>query len=90
MKAVDRRANLLMTEYRKKAKDMDRQFVGVEEGHGVGPVERKLGEYGELHGLVVGAFSEASEDMHNLIQCMAESRVAAADLQRGQPGALGQ
>ena len=28
--------------------------------------------------------------MNNLIQCMAESRVAAADLQRGQPGALGQ
>ena len=32
MKAVDRRANLLMTEYRKKAKDSDRQYVGVEEG----------------------------------------------------------
>ena len=87
---MDRRENLLMTENRKKAKDVDKQYVWVEEGQGVGLVKRKLGEYGGLHGLVVDTYSEASEDMNNLIQCMAESRVAAADLQRGQPGALGQ
>ena len=53
----------------------------------MGPVERKLGEYGELHGLVVGRFGEASEDVHNLIHAMAESRVSGLDL-RSQPGAM--
>ena len=39
-----------------------------------------------LHGLVVGYFSEASEDVHHLIQSMAESRVACADLNRRKHG----
>ena len=37
-------------------------------------------------GLVVGAFSEGSEDLHSLIQQMAESRVASLDLSRAQRG----
>ena len=59
----------------------------MEEGQGAGPVERKLAEFGDLHGLVFGAFCEASDDVHNLIHTIAESRVASADLMRGQPGA---
>ena len=83
-KAVDRRAGLLQGEYVKKARDIDRDFVGVQIGEG--PVERKLQQFGEVHGLVMGAFSEASEDMHNLIQAMAESRVATVDLQTEHHG----
>ena len=63
----------------------DRDYVGVVDG--IGPVERRLGEFGEVHGLVVGAFGEGSEDLHNLLQVMAESRVTCVDLLRGQPGA---
>ena len=33
---------------------------------------------------MVGTFCEGSEDIHNLIQSMAETRVASADLLRGQ------
>ena len=81
---MDRQADLLQGEYRRKARDVDRGFVGVEEEQMVGPAERRLAEFGDLQGLVVGAFAEASEDLHNLIQAMAESRVAGADLQRNQ------
>ena len=84
-RAVDRRANLLPGEYRKKARDVDRRYVGTPEGE-VGPVERKLEQYGDLQGLVVGAFGEGSDDLHNLVQVMAESRVRAMGLARGRPG----
>ena len=48
-----------------------------------GPVERKLEEFGDLMGLVVGAFGEVSEDFHHLINTMAESRVQKKERQRG-------
>ena len=83
-KAVDRRANLLANEYRKKARTVDRDYGGTMAGE-VGPIERKLEEYGDLLGLVVGKWNEGSDDLHNLIQCMAESRVRAVGLARGRP-----
>ena len=83
-RAVDRRARLLSGEYRRKAKDVDRLYVGTPEGE-VGPVQRKLEEYGDLQGLVVGAFGEGSEDLHHLVQVLAESRVVAVGLARGRP-----
>ena len=81
---MDRRAHLLAGEYRKKARDVDRMYVGTPEGE-VGPVQRKLEQFGELQGLVVGAFSEGSEDLHSLVQALAESRVGAVGLARGRP-----
>ena len=36
----------------------------------------------------MGFFSEGSEDVHNLLQSMAESRVACVDLLRGQGQAI--
>ena len=83
-KAVDKRANLLQGEYLRKARKIDRDIIETDEE--VGPVERRLGEFGQLKGLVVGAFSEGSEDLHSLIQQMAESRVASLDLSRAQHG----
>ena len=85
MKAVDRRARLLEQEYIKKARNTDRQFGGVEEGR-VGPVETKLLQYGKLQGLVVGAFGEGSEDLHSLVQTIAESKVKSMGLARGRSG----
>ena len=55
----------------------------MEEGI-VGPVENKLLQYGELKGLVVGAFGEGSEDLHDLVQTIAESRVNSVGLLRGE------
>ena len=53
-KAVGRRAGLLQNEYRMKARNVDRSVIGVGEGV-IGPIERKLNEFGDLLGLVVGA-----------------------------------
>ena len=76
---------MLQGEHRKKAKDTDRKYVGTEEGV-IGPVENKLIQYGDIQGLVVGAFGEGSEDMHSLVQNMAESKITAMCLPRGRDG----
>ena len=81
-KAVDRRAGLLQGEYKRKARETDRVYGGVDQ-NAIGPVERKLMQYGEVVGLVMGAFGEASEDLHELVQKMAESRAVAVGLRRG-------
>ena len=71
-KAVNRRADKLMDEYRNKANDMD-NLLGEE---GQGRVRRKLDQFGMLVGIVVGQFNEASDDTHMLLDQMADSRVA--------------
>ena len=58
-------------------------YVRVQEGV-KGPVESKLEEFGDLLCLVVGAFGEVSEDMHYLINTLAETKVRKTELQRGQ------
>ena len=83
VKAVDKRANLLPNEYRKKARDADRVY-GNHNDEVAGPVERKLGQYGDLIGLVVGAFGEGSQDLHELVQKLAESKVNAMGLRMGR------
>ena len=60
-----------MEEYRKKAGDMD-LLLGEE---GQGRVRRRLDQFGQLNGLVVGRFNEVSNDLNNLIDQMADSRV---------------
>ena len=50
-------------------------------------MELKLGSLGKVHGIVVGAFGEASDDLHSLIHHLAVSRVRFAGPQverRGQ------
>ena len=70
VKAVDRRARVLTEEYTKKARDVDRVYGGVAEGT-VGRVQRKLIDFGEVRGLVFGAFGECSEGVHELVQQLA-------------------
>ena len=82
-RAVDRRANLLQNEYRRKARDADKNYVG-HNSENIGPVERKLMQFGEIIGLVVGAFGEGSEDLHDLLQKIAESKANAMGLRRGR------
>ena len=49
-------------------------------------MENKLRQFGEIQGLVVGAFGEGSEDLHSLVQTIAESKVTAMGLSRGRQG----
>ena len=60
-----------MDEYRAKADKMD-QLLGEE---GQERVRRKLDQFGDLLGFVVGRFNEVSNDINNLIEIMADSRV---------------
>ena len=68
---MDKRAGELNAEYLAKAKHTDQMYT-------VGPVELKLGSLGRVHGIVVGAFGEASDDLHSLIHHLAVSRVRFA------------
>ena len=87
MRAVDKRAGELATEYLAKARRTDQTYCGTNQGE-VGPVERKLGTLGRIHGIVVGAFGEASDDLHSLIHHLAVSRVRYAGPQKGRRGQL--
>ena len=51
----------------------------------VGPVSQKLSSYGDLMCLVVGAFGEASEDVHLLIHSLANHRREDGAQKRRQP-----
>ena len=65
-RAVDKRAGELNAEYQAKTKHMDQTYCGTPRDT-IGPVELKLGSLGRVHGIVIGAFGEASEDLHSLI-----------------------
>ena len=85
VRGTDKRAQQLPADYRRKAKKVDQEVLGV--GREVrGPVERRLEEHGELLGLCFGAWGEANEGVHQLVQSLAESRIAFLGLQRGRPG----
>ena len=88
-RAVDKRAGELHLEYVRKAKNIDRQFNLTEEGQ-KGPVLRKLETFGQVHGLVFGAFGEASEEVHKLLEILADSRFRKIGLLKGQIGSEGE
>jgi len=89
VRATEKRANGLKAEYRRKARDVDKE-ARESRGSEKGPVERRLEEFGDLLGLVFGAWGEASESVHHLVQILAESRLAFQGLQRGRPGNSGE
>ena len=84
-RGVDRRAEQLHEEYIVKARNVDGEFVGTQPGE-VGPVEAKLLTFERVRGVVFGAFGEASEPLHQLIDQLATSRVTVAGPQRGRRG----
>ena len=73
-KAVDNRAALLPGEYNGKAKKIDTKFGDVAEGR-VGPVQTKLQSFPPLRGWVIGAWGEASADVHTMVRDLAAARL---------------
>jgi hypothetical protein len=84
VRATEKRASGLKAEYRRKAREVDKETR--DKDNEKGPVERRLEEFGDLLGLVFGAWGEASESVHHLVQKLADSRLAFQGLQRGRPG----
>lgn len=88
VKAVDKRARGLMALYIGKGSKVDRDYGGVAEGE-VGRVQHKLDGYVEVRGPVFGAFGEASEEVHDLVQIMAASRLYGCGSVRGRETVMG-
>ena len=80
---------MLQGEYRRKAARIDREVRGTEDGV-TGPLQRRLESYGPLLGLVVGAWGEASNDLHNLVQTLADARLQKQGRARGRQGSSGE
>ena len=98
VRAVDRRAEGLTADYIRKARATDREYGGAprpppqlqgaqQVPREVGRVEARLLTYGRVTGWVFGAWSEASEPVHSMVQRVAEARLEVADLQPGVRGA---
>ena len=85
VRAVEKRANGLQADYVNKAKKVDKSMNGFIEGV-KGPVEKRLNEFGEVIGLCFGAWGEANEDVHTLIDTLANARLQFQGMQRGRPG----
>ena len=83
-RAVDQRAGQLQAEYLRKARAADR-LGGTDEGD-IGPVEQRLSQFPPIMGLVFGAFNEASEEVHALVDTLAASRVQSQSLRQGRGG----
>ena len=64
---------------------VDRTALGTPRDQ-VGPLQRKLESFGELKGLVFGAFGEASEDVHDLVNTLSQSRLRGQGLVLGREG----
>lgn len=69
--AVRARAEAVPREYSAKAKRLDREFCDTAPGV-VGPVERRLLGFGEVHGLVFGHWGETSPHVEQLLRAAAE------------------
>ena len=84
-RGVERRSSRLSDEYRRPLALLDERYHATLPGQ-VGPLVRRLDSYGQLQGLVLGAFQEASKDVHSLLDILADSRVKAMGLARGREG----
>ena len=82
-RAVEHREAEVPGEYRRTAGKMD---ISLGHAEGNGPVTRRLTEYGKVLPLCFGGYGEGSEEVHNLITCLADARLKKVGLQRGRPG----
>ena len=82
---VERRVIPLPGEYSTPLAKLDRKYHGVAVGQ-VGPLQRRLQEYGNLVCLVMGTFQEGSKDLHSLLETLADHKLRAKGLARGREG----
>ena len=82
---VERRVIQLPGEYSTPLAKLDRKYHGTAEGQ-VGPLQRRLEGYGRLQCLVMRTFQEGSNDLHALLETLADSKLRAKGLARGREG----
>ena len=84
VRATEKRAQGLQKIYRDKAKALDQTISGTNRGQR-GPVERRLDEFGDIMGLCFGAWGEANQDVHDLVEILARARLKFQVLSEGRP-----
>jgi hypothetical protein len=87
-KAVNRRAVLVHTEYTKHAIKLDICHNGIPrarrgEVQQSGPVQQRLGRYGDVEGWCFGVWGEASDAVHSLLHKIVEARLQVVQQQPG-------
>ena len=82
-RAVDIRDSEVPGYYRNTAAKMD-ETLGHAYGHG--PATRRLAEYGDVLPLCFGGHGEASEEVHNLIEALAATKLKKQGMAKGRPG----
>ena len=96
-RGVDRRAERLTENYARTVREVDRKYCGTERPPPrrrgvpqvvaeVGPVKTRLKTYGKIKGWVFGAWGEASEEVHGLVQRVALARYEILDQLPGRQG----
>ena len=70
-------------EYHETARKIDHQRQPELAPHEKVTLESKLNQYGKVRGLAFGFYSEASPDMHKLIQCWVQERTTSSALALG-------
>ena len=74
---------LIPGEYKRPLAALDTRYHRVEEGQ-TGPLVRRLERFGNILTWVVGAWQEASKDLHDLLDLLADHKVAVLGLARGR------
>ena len=82
-KGVERRGSRVPGEYRRPLAALDTRYHGTGQGE-TGPLVRRLESHGRLLCWVMGAWQEASTDLHNLLDLLADQKVSSMGLARGR------
>ena len=82
-KGVEKRAGLIPGEYKRPLAALDTRYHRVEEGQ-TGPLVRRLERFGNILTWVIGAWQEGSKDLHDLLDLLADHKVAVLGLARGR------
>ena len=80
-RGVERRSEKLPDEYKKPLTALDQRYHGTLHSQ-FGPLVPRLDSYGQLQGLVIGAFQEGSKDIHALLDILADSKLKVRGLAR--------
>ena len=80
---MERRASLILGEYKRALTALDVRYHDTGPGQ-TGPLVQRLKGHGRLQCWVMGSWQEASQDLHALLELLADSKVQSLGLARGR------
>ena len=90
-KAVQKRATLVDSEYKRHAIKLDVGLCNITKAargqlQEEGPVQKKLADFGKVEGWCFGVWGEASDEVHSLLNNIVEARIKVDDQSPGKQG----